>query len=111
MWGMANIPTFTPADYQDDDTYGEDCTAEMAARQTTILSVALDTVTRADNIPTSASDMQISNVTVLSGGVKFAWKGVGGIINTTYYIRFKLVLASGDTINRTVCVIVPRYVG
>jgi len=111
MWGMPNIPTFTPSDYQDDDTYGEDCTQEMLARQTTIVTVALDTVTRSDDVPVSTNDMQISNISVFTGGLKFAWKGTGGVIGVTYFIRFKLVLASGDVINRTVCVIVPRYVG
>lgn len=111
MWGMANIPTFTPAAYQDDDTYGEDCTTEMTARQTTIFAVTLDNVERSDGVPTSSVDMQVSNVTVFAGGLKFAWKGIGGVRNTTYYITFELTLNSGDIINRTVCVIVPMYVG
>ena len=106
-----NIPTFSPANYQDDDTYGEDCTAEMKRRGTTISSIGTPTVTRTDGSPASASDMQIASVTILTGNVSFAWKGSGGIIDMGYYITFPLTLANGDVINRTVLVLVPRYVG
>lgn len=106
-----NIPTFSPASYQDNDTYGEDCTAEMKQRGTTIASVGTATVTKVDGSPAGAGDMQISLTIVLSGGVKFAWKGSGGMIDTGYYITFPLTLVDGDVINRTVLVLVPHYVG
>jgi hypothetical protein len=111
-WAIAyNIPTFTPASYQDNDTYGEDCTIEMKNRETTIVSIGTPQVARTDGSPAGAGDMQVSSVTILTGDVKFAWKGSGGMVDLAYYITFPLTLANGDIINRTVLVPVPRYVG
>lgn len=106
-----NIPTFSPANYQDNDTYGEDCTIEMTSRGTTIASVGAPKVTRADSVPVGANDMQVLNISVLSGGLKFAWTGTGGVPNSAYYLTFPLTLANGNVINRTVLVMVPSYVG
>lgn len=108
---LANLPTFSPADWQDNDTYGEDCTTEMTARATTISSVGTPLVTRTDNRPIGPNDMQISNISILSAGLKFGWKGSGGVRGIGYIIKFPLQLASGDLINRAVVIPIPRFVG
>lgn len=108
---LNSIPAFSPADYQDNDTYGEDCTSEMGLRQTTIASIGTPIVTRVDLVPMGLSDMTISGVTIQAGGLKFQWQASGGQSHVTYQIRFPITLANGDFINRAVLIPVLAAVG
>jgi hypothetical protein len=108
---LANLPTFSGADWQDNDTYGEDCTDEMANRQTTISSVGTPLVSRTDNKSIGPNDLVISNISILAAGLKFGWKGSGGVRGIGYIVKFPLQLASGDLINRSVVIPIPQFVG
>ncbi len=108
---LNQIPTFSPADYQDNDTYGEDCTSEMGLRGTTIVSIGTPIVTRTDLQAIGPSDMVISDVTVTNAGLKFQWQAAGGQNHVTYQIRFPITLANGDFINRAVLIPVLAAVG
>jgi len=102
------IPTFSPANPNDNDTYGEDCTREMTARGTTIVSVAAPSIV---SVPASATAFTISNITVLAGGLQYAFQGAGGAAGAHYIITFPITLADGNVINRTVIIPVAQYVG
>ncbi len=108
---LANLPTFSPADWQDNDTYGEDCTAEMTARSDTIQTIGTPQVTRTDNKPMGPSDLHISTVTILAAGLKFGWAASGGIRGVGYVVKFPLQLTSGNLINRSVVIPIPQFVG
>ncbi len=102
------IPTFSPANPNDIDTYGEDCTREMTARSTTITSVAAPSIV---SVPASATALVVSGVVVLSGGLQYAFQAEGGAAGAYYIITFPLTLADGNLLNRTVIIPVAQYVG
>lgn len=102
------IPTYSPANPGDIDTYGEDCTAELTARGTTIASIGTPEI---DASSLSASMIVISSVTPLSGNLKYGFQAHGGVAGVRYTITFPLTLASGDILNRTVVIPVAQYVG
>lgn len=89
--------------------YGEDCTAEMTRRATTIIVVGTPTIT-AFNMP-NATPMVVSNITITGDGLSYAWQATGGTPGAHYYITFPLTLADGNFLNRTVIIPVQQYVG
>jgi len=105
---LAQPPTFSPANPNDSDTYGEDCTAAMTARGTTITSVGTPTIVVT---PANATPIVISNVSVLTGGLKYAWHGAGGSADSMNIITFPLTLADGNVINRTVRIPIQNNIG
>lgn len=111
MFGLVGLPTFTPADFEDNDTYGEDCTSELTIRGSSLSAVTLASVARNDGRVVGTNDYTVSAIAIIPGGLKFVWRGTGGVVNSTYYVKFRLVLSTGETLYRTVVVMTPAYVG
>jgi hypothetical protein len=120
-------PVFGDADWSDNDAYGLDCRANMALRGDQIAGASLVGVTRQDGAALQSGDLAVTAVGVVPAGTTIygvpggpvtatagmfvAWKGQGGIAGSGYLVKLLLTLASGGTINRTVAINVPSYVG
>lgn len=109
---MSNtVPSFSPMQPGDSDTFAEDCTDELTRRADTIVSVGQPTITRTDNFPMGSGDLIASSIVVLAAGLKFGWRSTGGVAGVTYRLSFVLTLASGNTIGRTSLIPVAQAVG
>lgn len=79
-----------------------DCTANMTARSDTIISVAAPQIMRTDGQTINSADITVSNVSVLTGGLKFGWTITGNGNTSTYIVNFPLTLNSGSVIWRAI---------
>lgn len=119
-------PEFGDADWRNVDTFGIDCTLNMATRGDTIVSVALVAVTRDDLKAITGADYTVSNLAVVPGGTVIngvggpwialagcwvAWTGTGGVAAMGYLITVAITLASGAVLNVTAHLTTPSFVG
>lgn len=118
--------SFGDADPSDSDVYALDCRQAMAARADKIADVALDTIWRSDGAPMQSADFGITNLAVIPGGTSVplpsgplavdagtfvSWRGAGGIAGSSYLAKLVFSLASGNSINRTVMINTPDFIG
>lgn len=79
-----------------------DATANMTQRETTIASIAAAVITREDGVSYDINtDLTVTDVVVISAGLKWTFTAKGNGNAAVYLIEFPLTLADGSIITRT----------
>jgi hypothetical protein len=83
-----------------DGAFGLDFTMNMAARSDTIATFPTLVVKRLDGTAIGSGDIAVSNLTVISGGLKISWTVQGNGNIARYVIYATVVTANGNQLTR-----------
>ena len=83
-----------------DSAFSLDWTANMTARADTITSFPAITVARSDGVALGPTDMTVSGLRVIAGGLKIAWNVTGNGAVATYLISVTVTTTNGNSLTR-----------